>query len=118
MGDDLLRQAIAAMSPERQEAIRQRSLELLRTWGTVELTEATPDRVPAQISHEAGNASLANGHTIDEPEQTPAPQAGDNEALAALARAVQEAIAARLLMEATPGAPHHGARVAGSSPLG
>ncbi|MFC7400224.1 hypothetical protein ACFQU1_23765 [Chelatococcus sp. GCM10030263] len=118
MGDDLLRQAIAAMSPERQEAIRRRSLELLRSWGTVELTEPIPDAVPAQVSQEAGSASPVNGHTIDPSDQKPAPQAGDNEALAALVRAVQEAIAARQLMETTPGAPHLRAGVAKASSLG
>jgi hypothetical protein len=112
MGDDLLRQAIAAMAPERQEAIRRRSIELLRAWGTVDLSETIPDASCGQMLQETQGPSPANGHVIAPvpPKQEPASEAGDNEALAALVRAVQEAMAARQLMEASPGAPHHDAR--------
>jgi len=112
MGDDLLRQAIAAMSPERQEAIRQRSLELLRAWGTVDLSETMPDGSPRQTPQEARGPSPANGHAIApaKPQQEPASQAGNNEALAALVRAVQEAMASRQLAQAPAGAPRANAR--------
>jgi hypothetical protein len=96
MGDNLLRETIAAMSQERQEAIRQRSLELLRAWGTIDLPEATTTGQPSDEASPEEQADVLQVE-VAQAEPTEDAESDRNEALAALVRAVQEAIEMRHL---------------------